>query len=189
MMATAIFTNPWIFSDDQRARAIEIQQEKTQELDKGYEHDDPIYYSKGPQWWESTLEKWYGHPLFLLFLFGSLVAGSLWGPRTFTNRLILTWVVPYSIYLLYFVAVKPDHYWLPVMLPLFSSAFALVDILQAKIAETGQKLLWPRAAMAAVVLVLAGQFVLHLVRDASGAVPLYLNTINHGIAQIEIYRP
>ena len=185
MSAAVIFTNPFLFSDDQRARMVMIQTEKQQELSQGYTHDDPIYYSKGPQWWTSTLEKWYGQPLFLAFLFGSLVAGSLWGPNRFANRLILTWVVPYSIYLLYFVAVKPDHYWLPVMLPIFSSAFALFDLLRLPWAASFFRRpsgLWVRrAALALLTLVLVGQFVLNLVHPVSGNLPLYASYLVQGM--------
>ena len=191
MVGTMIFSNPFLFSDDQRARFLEIQAEKSEELDKGYEHDDPIYYSKGPQWWVSTLEKWYGAPAFLLFLFGSLVAGSFWGSRQFVNRLILTWVVPYSIYVLYFVAVKPDHYWLPVMLPLFSAAFNLLDILKAQDflrqplfarADLGRK-----AAVAIVVILLLVQVGLNLGREVSGNLAVYRTAIETGIVQIQTY--
>lgn len=193
MMATAIFTNPWIFSDDQRARAIEIQQEKSQELAFGYEHDDPLYYSKGPQWWVSTLEKWYAHPLFLLFLLGSVIAGSVWGPRKLANRIILTWVLPYSIYLLYFVAVKPDHYWLPVMLPLFSSAFIMLDLLLEKSAAWRGVFLsrrhWlEKAALVAVVALLTMQVVVNIARPASGFVTVYKGAIDRGMVQIETIR-
>ena len=52
----------------------------------------------------------------------SLLSGCIWGPNRLLNRLILLWILPFSIYLFYFVAVKPDHYWLPVMLPLYSAA-------------------------------------------------------------------
>ena len=64
----------------QRARMLEIQAQKSEELSQGYQHDDPIYYSKGPQWWASTLEKWYAPPLFLAYLFGGYIGGKLGEP-------------------------------------------------------------------------------------------------------------
>lgn len=188
MAATVVFSNPFLFSDQQRARMLDIQAEKRYELSHGYEHDDPLYYSKGPRWWISTIEKWYGSPLFLGFLFVSLVAGSLWGGQRFVNRLILTWVVPYSIYLLYFVAVKPDHYWLPVMLPLFSSAFALIDLFSpgGRLAERLATPEWARQLIVAmVVLLLVGQFILHLGRDVSGNLAIYRASIERGVEQLE----
>jgi 4-amino-4-deoxy-L-arabinose transferase-like glycosyltransferase len=184
MAAVVVLANPFLFSDDQRARMLEIQAQKTQELSQGYEHDDPLYYSKGPRWWVTVLEKWYAPPLFLVYLTGALIAGCIWGPRRFTNRLILTWVLPYSIYLLYFVAVKPDHYWLPVMLPLFSAALIPFEIL----ARPGGWLAQPwdarKLAQAALALLLVGQFALHLARPVSGNLTVYTTAIQRGMVQI-----
>ena len=147
-----------------------------------------MFYNKGPQWWVSTLEKWYGSPLFLTFLFASAAAGCLWGERRLLNLLILTWVVPYSIYLFYFVAVKPDHYWLPVMLPLFSTAFTFVDLLiqQGKAVQRpfiSRINAWQKAALVVVVMILVGQFGLNLARNTSGNIAIYRSAVQTGIAQ------
>ncbi len=48
MAAVVVFSNPFLFSDEQRARMVEIQAQKAEELSQGYQHDDPLYYSKGP---------------------------------------------------------------------------------------------------------------------------------------------
>jgi hypothetical protein len=189
LCAVVVVSNPFLFSKDQRARMVMIQAQKSEELSQGYSHDDPIYYSKGPQWWASTLEKWYAPPLFLFFLFGSLVAGCLWGARTITNRLILAWVIPYSIYLLYFVAVKPDHYWLPAMLPLYSSAFCLLEIFNQRWPVFSRPFftrafLWQKAALALIVISLAAQVTINLTRNNSGNISIYSNAIQTGMAQI-----
>lgn len=186
MVVVTVGSNPFIFSKDQRARFVQIQTQKQDELSQGYQHDDPIYYSKGPQWWVSTLDKWYGSPLFLGFLLASLVAGCIWGPRTFTNRLILTWVIPYSIYLFYFVAVKPDHYWLPVMLPLFSCAFAGWDILTQKIDWRARPWFsWQKLGAALVALVLISQVALNLGWNTSGNIAIYQSALQTGVQQIQ----
>lgn len=193
MTAAVVFSNPFLFSDEQRARMIEIQKQKTEELDKGYEHDDPLYYSKGPQWWTWTLERWYAPWVFLFFLFGSLTAGALWGEQKMIHRLILVWVVPYSIYLLFFVAVKPDHYWLAVMLPLFSCAFTLPELIVKRwrlerSAFFSRAHLLQKAALALIVLVLAAQLGANLTREASGNIAVYRSAIQTGIQQIQTIR-
>jgi hypothetical protein len=189
MFATVIFSNPFLFSDEQRARMFEIQAQKSEELSKGYEHDDPMYYNKGPQWWASTLEKWYASPWFSLFLVVSLIGGMVWGKRRLLSLILLTWVVPYSIYLLFFVAVKPDHYWLPVLLPLFSCAFTLIDILFSRFSRKGQPV-WQfpvtmeKALLFLVMILLAWQFVFHLARPVSGNVAIYGSALERGEAQL-----
>ena len=185
MVGVAVGSNPFLFSSDQRARMVQIQTQKQVELSQGYAHDDPIYYSKGPRWWLSTLDKWYASPLFLGFLFLSLLAGCIWGPRTFTNRLILAWVAPYSIYLLYFVAVKPDHYWLPVMLPLFSSAFAGWDILTRAQAQFKGRVAWQKIAAGLIALALLAQVGTNLARPISGNVAIYQSAVARGVQQVQ----
>jgi hypothetical protein len=174
MGGVMVVTNPFLYNAGARHEMITIQTYKTKELDKGYEHDDPQYYAKGPQWWRWTLNDWYGHPLFLGFLVLSLIAGCAWGPKRLLNGLILTWIIPFSIYLLYFVAVKPDHYWLPVMVPLFSVALNIPMAVRDKVLPwfksrpAASKLLG-----AAIIILLAGQLFWNLARPSNGAVVLY----------------
>jgi hypothetical protein len=174
MAALMVLSNPFLYNAGARQEMVAIQSYKTVELDKGYEHDDPQYYTKGPQWWRWTLNDWYGHPLFLGFLFLSLIVGSIWGPNRLLNGLLLTWVIPFSIFLLYFVAVKPDHYWLPVMVPLFSAA------LNIPLAVRERVLPWfisrPAASkllITSVVLLLAGQLFWNIARPSNGVAILY----------------
>lgn len=190
MVVVTIGSNPFIFSKDQRARLVEIQTQKQFELSHGYPQDNPILDSKGPQWWASTLEKWYASPIFLAFLFFSTAAGCIWGTRTLSHRLILTWVVPYSIYLSYFVAVKPDHYWLPVMLPLFSTAFTGWDLLTRKGAifirpVFSRIFIWRKLAAVLIVLALVAQVATNLGRDASGNIAIYRSAVATGIQQVQ----
>jgi hypothetical protein len=180
MSAVMILVNPFLFSSEQRERMVMIQEQKREELSTGYTHDDPLYYSKGPQWWASTLEKWYAPPIFLFFLAASLGIGCFFGPNLFLNRVIMSFVVPYSIYMLYFVAPKPDHYWLPVMLPLFSAAFTFVDLLSHKW-QGAAIFSWQKAALAAVTLLLVVQFVTHLSWNVSGNVNWYISLIRETV--------
>lgn len=190
MAAVMVFSNPFLFSDEQRARMVEIQKQKSVELSQGYEHDEPMYYSKGPRWWVSTLEKWYAPPLFLLFLSASLLVGAAWGKQRIFYLLLLTWVIPYSFYLLYFVAVKPDHYWLPVMLPLFSCAFAIIDLvsIRFKQGEETRSRLQVNLGKAVVILAVVGlvlQLSFQLFRPISGNVVLYQSALERGAAQLQ----
>jgi hypothetical protein len=41
--------------------------------------------------------------------------------KVLNSLIILTWVAPLSIYILFFVAIKPTHFFLPVVIPLFSA--------------------------------------------------------------------
>jgi hypothetical protein len=193
MVGTIVISNPFLFSNQQRTRMLQIQAQKQEELSKGYEHDDPIYYSKGPQWWVSTLEKWYASPFMLLFMLVSLACGMVWGERRLLSLIIFTWILPYSIYLLYFVAVKPDHYWLPVMLPLFSGAFILIDLILARMMKAGEtvvhlSLSLNKVILTGLILLLAWQFLFHLIRPVSGNIAIYASTMQRAAVQLQTVR-
>jgi hypothetical protein len=129
LAAVTVISNPFVFYKVPRERMLEIQQFKTQELEYGYSHDDPKYYQHGPQWWAWTLKRMFGPLVGLLLLLGGLVIGTLAGPNRFVNRLILSWGLPLGVYLLWFVAPKPDHYILPVLLPLMSAGLGSIGLL------------------------------------------------------------
>ncbi|MDR3573994.1 MAG: hypothetical protein P4L50_09040 [Anaerolineaceae bacterium] len=178
MCGTIVLSNPFLFYSGPRQRMIEIQTSKSVELNAGYSHDDPVYYQKGPQWWVFTLSNWYGQPWFLGLLGLSLLAGCFWGASQFQNRLIFSWVLPYSIYVLYFVAPKPDQYWLPAMIPLFASSLTLPVGLLAEYKKRSLKLLSPLGILLAVVsAALLIILVIQLVQNALGDYPLYVSTL------------
>ena len=105
MVVTVILSNPFLFYSSARERMLAIQQEKSYEISHGYTHEESPDYARGPQYWEPTLSRWYGTPLFLGFLALSLLWGTLYGEEQFSNRILLSWILPFSIYILYFVAV------------------------------------------------------------------------------------
>ncbi len=183
IMFLALFlSNPFLINSGARQELVNIQTFKTTELDQGYAHDDPYYYSKGPLFWEWTLSNWYGQPVLLAFMVISLAAGCLWGERKIYNRLVLGWAIPYSIYLLWFVAVKPDHYWLPILIPVFSAALNLWDALPA-VAERAVKiprvqLQWKQMLRAAVLLILVAFFAANLLHPFAGIITRYQQAVN-----------
>jgi hypothetical protein len=167
-----ILSNPFLLNAGARERLIRIQTAKSVELSQGYARDDPFYSQKSPYFWEWTLSTWYAEPPLLGFLGLSLLWGCVRGPRQPLNRLILAWAAPYSIYLLWFVAVKPDHYWLPILIPVYSAALNLWEALPERWAKT-----WPilRAAISPIqlvrvllLLVLVAHMGNNLVRPYSG---------------------
>lgn len=168
-----VVSNPFLYNAGARQELMRIQMEKMEVLRNGYEDGSP-YYQKGPAFWSWTLSTWYGHPLFLIFLGLSLVVGCLWGSNKLLNRLILSYVIPHAIYLLWFVAVKPDHYWLPIMVPLFSTAMIIPRVLIEGRFTNHFKSSWLRWALLVLSLIILGiQAVNFLVHPYSGVVAQY----------------
>jgi hypothetical protein len=124
MGAASIFSNPFLFLNQPRQRYFEIQEEIRYNVTHGYENDTSgADYSTGFSAWAPYLDRWYGLIPFLIFAFILLVINCIWGDQKSLNWMILGWVIPYAAYLIFFVAVKPDHYWLPVMVPFLSAVF------------------------------------------------------------------
>lgn len=179
-----IISNPFMFYDAPRQRYIDILTGKSGELSSGYTHDNPAYYQTGPVWWYSTLVRWYGHPFFWAFTFISLVLGCWKGQNTGLNRHILLYFIPFSIYLLYFVAPKPDHYWLPVVFPFFSAIMNIPYILEEIIPKgsnrAGRRFEWifnPYIIKASIGLIyglIIYEWVLYISQD----IPLFLSYID-----------
>ncbi|MGB9800721.1 MAG: hypothetical protein ACPLUL_11570 [Thermanaerothrix sp.] len=168
-----VVSNPFLYNAGARQELLRIQMEKVEVLRNGYEDGSP-YYQKGPAFWGWTLSTWYGHPLFLIFLGISLIVGCLWGSNKLLNRLILSYIVPHAIYLLWFVAVKPDHYWLPIMIPLFSTAMSIPSALVNDRFTKFFKPSWLRKAFIVLSLIILGiQAVIFLVRPYSGVLAQY----------------
>jgi hypothetical protein len=51
----------------------------------------------------------------------ALVLGAVRGQKQTLNLLILTWALPFTIYLFAAVVIRPKHFFLPILLPVFSS--------------------------------------------------------------------
>jgi hypothetical protein len=85
-------------------------------------------YQRGFLSWIPVLTTWYGQGAFLIFGLVSLLLGCFWGKRKLLHWLFLSWVLPYALYIFYAIANKPDHYMLPVMLPIYACLFTLADL-------------------------------------------------------------
>ena len=129
MALVIVFSNPFLFYEGPRNDMLAIQTYKTQELRYGYTHEESIYYRLGPQYWQWTVETSYGSVDFPLFLLALLVIGALAQPTDTNKWVLLAWLIPMGIYLMWFVSPKPDHYLLPLMLPLYATVAGTFDLL------------------------------------------------------------
>jgi hypothetical protein len=132
MGATTVFSNPFIFHTEARARFVEIMQQKNTEMAQGYNEPDPEHiYRTGWDAWLPFFVKDYGAGWFLAFLVLSAGATSLWGKERLFPAVLLGWAVVMAAYLVYFVAVKSYQYMLPLFVPLYGAALLLPSIFDA----------------------------------------------------------
>lgn len=124
IIAVFILLNPLLLIPHTRAQMLKVQQEQNYFVTHGWEDED--IYETGLAAWQPYLRQWYALPIFTLFLLLSLGVGIWKNCQHQTHWLLLGWITPYSLYLIFLVAVKPTHYWLPTFIPLLSNALVLV---------------------------------------------------------------
>jgi len=172
MALVILLSNPFLFYKVPREEMLAIQAEKSAELTNGYAHEDSLYYSTAPRYWRWTLYVSYGKPWMMVALAAWLAFGCLRGSHKRANGLIAAWTVPIGIYLLWFVAPKPDHYLLPLMLPLFSTALNLEYALESGIRELlGWMRIIAAAGMGILAAMLAGQVYFNITRSIELILP------------------
>lgn len=124
VVAVFVLLNPLLLVPHTRAQMLRVQQEQNYFVTHGWEDDD--LYETGLAAWLPYLRQWYALPFFSFFLLLSLGVGIGKNRQQSTYWLLLGWIIPYSLYLILFVAIKPTHYWLPTFIPLLSNALVLV---------------------------------------------------------------
>lgn len=132
MAAVILISNPFLLHSQARARMLEIQQQKSQEIAYGYtDKPDPRHeYRPGwDAWWPMFTRMYAISPVFV-FLGVSLVLGALRGGQKIYHRLLLGWLLVVTLYIVYFVSVKSFQYLLPMMIPLYGALYGLPDFLE-----------------------------------------------------------
>ncbi|MCE1255063.1 MAG: hypothetical protein LWX83_16135 [Anaerolineae bacterium] len=129
MSLSIIISSPFLGVPSARQRLIQVQTEKSNEIQYGYGNADPEnVYSLGLTPWIPYLESGFGPAIYLVFLLVSALIGCVWGKNRLSNQLMLAWFAVNAIYLISFSAVKSQHYWMPAMLPLYGAALNLTDL-------------------------------------------------------------
>lgn len=165
MLSIIVISNPFLFYKGPREEMLAIQAEKSFELTEGYSHEESLYYSLGPRFWRWTLEVSYGEPNFPLLLLTFLIISVITDSKNEMNLLLLSWIIPIGIYFLWFVAPKPDHYLLPLMIPLYATVTTCGTYFK-KVWLTEKK--WLRwivlAGAALLIIVIVDQCIFHITR-------------------------
>jgi len=145
----------------------------TNSMTQGY----TLYYVKTPFTWLWVLAG-LASPLFLIFILLVLLLGIWKSSKPVLHILILCWIVPFSFYILYVVSAQLPHYFLPILIPLFSCIattfeFKPVSWLSPKYSSSFLKTWGNKLWLAIAVLIIGYQAVSYLSADIS----LYRNNL------------
>ncbi len=119
MALTIVAVNPLLLIPTYARQIVDTQLIQARRISFGWD----VAIARGPvPWYEQTLRVMFGY----WWLYALALAACIWaavsnGQRRLLAIITLTYVVPFSIYLLFFVGAKPSRYFLPVMLPLLAS--------------------------------------------------------------------
>jgi len=80
-----------------------------------------LLYDKGPASWIPILQSLYGNIAFLILALIALIMGMRNPETRLRHSLIAAWAVPFGLYVLFVIAIKPTHFFLPILLPVFST--------------------------------------------------------------------
>ena len=175
MIAVFVLTNPFLFWASERKFALQTQLKLHQHIASGF----TVLYQNSMLDWLQVVKEEYSTLPFLLLAFVAAIIGSFQGERRLLNRLILAWVVPFTLYIAFALAIRPKHFPLPILLPLYSTlpayfaAFApprFINPLGDYLKKYGARLL----LFIAGVVIVGWQFAYSLNID----IPQYLETLN-----------
>lgn len=152
MAVTVVVTNPLLLVPEGRAKIIETQQAQAAAMSSGW----GVIYASGPASWFSTILDYYGQWFFIILAFIAAILGVLRSSRRILYVLILAYVIPFALYVLFFIAIKPKHFLLPIALPLFSCLAFILPFGedQPKMSLFLRSLTWVALVLAAVQLVI-----------------------------------
>jgi hypothetical protein len=119
---TIMAGDPFLLIQSQREQMLRLIGHISNTMTNGY----TLYYIKGAFTWLATLQNIAWIP-FLIFILIVLLLGIWKSSKPVLHILILCWVIPFSIYILYVLSAQLPHYFLPIMIPLFSCVAAAFE--------------------------------------------------------------
>lgn len=123
MAAAIVISNPFLLLAGQRETMINTLSRQASSQTEGW----TLAYAKGPASWRHIIEDLYGR---LLFVALSLIALGLgiWHSKNWMRHLLIaTWAFPLGLYILFTTAIKPTHFFLPILLPVYSSLIVFLE--------------------------------------------------------------
>ena len=175
MAAIFALSNPFLYWASERSQALKIQGRQAAAMSSGF----VLAYGNSPWSWLSVVAELYGLPAFLLLSISALVIGVFRGQARILNIIIATWAMPFAAYLFTAIAIRPKHFFLPILLPVFSALpayfVAVAPSWNARPIRVWIKVNgWRSALFLAGALVLGWQAVYNLRYD----LPLYNDTLH-----------
>jgi hypothetical protein len=161
MAATIVISNPFLLLPLHRDEMIKTLTRQSRSMSEGW----TLAYDVGPASWLNIIKEFYGQLIFVALSFFALGLGIWRGENRTRHLLIATWALPLGLYVLFTIAIKPTHFFLPILLPVFSSPVVLFEFPPFKTEKTRTPISWLWGGL--VIAIIAYQFVVYVVKDVS----------------------
>jgi hypothetical protein len=163
MALTILISNPFLLIPSQFQRMVQTLTRQSAAMSTGW----TLNYAKGPASWLPIIKPLYGQSIFITLAMLALGMGIWRGTNRRLHLLIAAWALPFSLYILFVIAIKPAHFFLPILLPVFSSLVVLFELppfaSKNEPSSTPYRTLWLWGAL--VLSVIAYQTFLYVSKD------------------------
>ena len=159
MAATILISNPFLLLSSQREEMIQILSRQSGSMSEGW----TLAYDVGPASWLKIIKEFYGQLIFIALAFIALALGIWRGANRTRHLLIATWAFPLGLYVLFTIAIKPTHFFLPILLPVYSSLIVLFEFPPYTAEKSRKPISWLWGGLALAVI--AYQFVVYINKD------------------------
>jgi hypothetical protein len=159
MAAAIVISNPFLLLENQREEMIKTLTRQSRAMEAGW----TLAYDTGPASWLHIIEELYGQLIFVALAFAALALGIWRGQNRTRLLLIATWALPLGLYMLFTTAIKPTHFFLPVLLPVYSSLIVLFDFPPFTPKNNRTPLSWVWGG--SILILLAVQFAVFINKD------------------------
>lgn len=173
LVLVIVASDPFLLISSERQQMLLLIGHIKNTMTQGY----TLYYVKDSFTWLRVLAglAW---PPFLIFILLVLLLGIWKSSKPVLHILILCWTIPFSFYILYFVSAQLPHYFLPILIPLFSCVATAFEVkpaswLSQKFINSFLKSWGNKLWLAIVVLIVGYQAVNYLLAD----IKLYQNDL------------
>ena len=117
MGGVILASNPFLYLKGEYGSMISLLTRQSRSMSAGW----VLLYDKGPASWIPILQSLYGNIAFLILALIALIMGMRNPETRLRHSLIAAWAVPFGLYVLFVIAIKPTHFFLPILLPVFST--------------------------------------------------------------------
>jgi hypothetical protein len=159
MAATIVISNPFLLLSEHRAEMIKTLTRQSRSMSEGW----TLAYDVGPASWLNIIKELYGQLIFVTLAFIALALGIWRGQNRIRHLLIATWALPLGLYVLFTVAIKPTHFFLPILLPVYSSLVVLFEFPPFTAKKFRTPASWLQGGV--ILAVIAYQFGVYLNKD------------------------